>query len=87
MSGDLQVQARFWFAAVTAVVGTVRADDDVIDTTSFETSEKIGIDGFSPGGLAAIPLPEPTGWILQTTGVMILIALGRVRARNRRSNR
>ncbi len=39
-----------------------------IDATTFETFPPIGIDDYTPGGLAAIPRPEPNLWILQTVG-------------------
>jgi len=52
---------------------------DSIDATSFETFPTIGIDDYTPGGLAAIPIPEPHPLILQLAGGLAVAGLARCR--------
>ena len=52
---------------------------DSIDATTFETFPSIGIDDYTPGGLAAIPLPEPNLLILQMVGGLGVAGLARRR--------
>jgi len=52
---------------------------DSIDATTFEAFPTIGIDDYTPGGLAAIPVPEPQQWILQTAGGLWVAGLARLR--------
>ena len=52
---------------------------DSIDATSFETFPTIGIDDYTPGGLAAIPVPEPHPLILQLVGGLAVAGLARRR--------
>jgi len=48
---------------------------DSIDATTFESFPTIGIDDYTPGGLAAIPVPEPSPLILQTIGGLAVAGL------------
>jgi hypothetical protein len=48
---------------------------DSIDATTFETYPSIGIDDYTPGGLAAIPVPEPRPLILQMVGSLAVAGL------------
>ena len=48
---------------------------DSIDATTFEKFPGIGIDDYTPGGLAAIPLSEPHPWILQAVGGLAVAGL------------
>ena len=57
---------------------------DSIDATTFEAFPTIGIDDYTPGGLAAIPVPEPHPLLLQTVGGLAIGGLARFR-RLRRS--
>jgi hypothetical protein len=52
---------------------------DSIDATSFETFPTVGIDDYTPGGLAAIPVPEPHPWVLQLAGGLAVAGLARRR--------
>jgi len=52
---------------------------DSIDATSFESFPTIGIDDYTPGGLAAIPLPEPDPLLVQATGGLLVVGLARLR--------
>ena len=52
---------------------------DSIDATTFETFPTIGIDDYTPGGLAAIPVPEPHPLILQLVGGLAVAGLARRR--------
>jgi hypothetical protein len=52
---------------------------DSIDATSFEMFPTIGIDDYTPGGLAAIPVPEPHPLILQMVGGLAVAGLARRR--------
>jgi hypothetical protein len=52
---------------------------DTIDATTFETSSRIGLDGFTPGGLAALPAPEPTTSLMLAAGSLLLAGLARRR--------
>jgi hypothetical protein len=54
---------------------------DAIDATTFATTEKIGVDGYTPGGFAAMPVPEPSAGLMQLAGAITLAALARRRAR------
>jgi len=57
---------------------------DSIDATTFESFPTIGIDDYTPGGLAAIPLPEPHPWTLQMAGGLAVAGLARLRRLRRR---
>jgi MYXO-CTERM domain-containing protein len=57
---------------------------DSIDATTFESFPTIGIDDYTPGGLAAIPVPEPHPWLLQTAGGLAVAGLARLRRLRRR---
>jgi DNA-binding beta-propeller fold protein YncE len=50
-----------------------------IDATTFETFPSVGIDDYTPGGLAAIPVPEPNLIILQGVGGLVVVGLARRR--------
>jgi hypothetical protein len=52
---------------------------DSIDATTFETFPSIGTDDFTPGGLAAIPVPEPHPLFLQMVGGLAVAGLARRR--------
>jgi hypothetical protein len=52
---------------------------DSIDATTFEAFPVIGIDDYTPGGLAALPVPEPHRWILQMAGGLAVAGLARRR--------
>lgn len=52
---------------------------DTIDANSLASPATVGIDGYTPGGLAAIPLPEPAGGISLVAGLVMLRGLGRRR--------
>jgi hypothetical protein len=56
-----------------------------IDADTLATSPTIGIDGYTPGGLAALPAPEPaTGWMAPAgAGLVALLARRRARLRGR----
>ncbi|MBW2716183.1 MAG: hypothetical protein JRD03_08905, partial [Deltaproteobacteria bacterium] len=54
-----------------------------IDPNTFETFPPIGIDDYTPGGLAVIPLPEPDSWVLNAIGGLAVAGL----ARRRRSGK
>jgi DNA-binding beta-propeller fold protein YncE len=56
---------------------------DSIDATTFEVFPTIGTDDFTPGGLAAIPLPEPHWLIQQAVGILALAGFARRRRLNR----
>jgi DNA-binding beta-propeller fold protein YncE len=58
---------------------------DSIDATGFERFPTIGIDDYTPGGLAAIPVPEPHPLILQLVGGLAVAGLAR-RRRLRRAH-
>jgi DNA-binding beta-propeller fold protein YncE len=55
--------------------GGLRTLFDSIDATSFERFQTIGVDDYTPGGLAAIPVPEPQPWILQMVGGLVVAGL------------
>ncbi len=57
---------------------------DSIDATTFETYPSIGIDDYTPGGLAAIPLPEPHPLCPQAIGALGVALLARARGLTRR---
>ncbi len=50
-----------------------------IDATTFKVFQGIGIDDYTPGGLAAIPVPEPHPLILQMVGGLVVVGLARRR--------
>ncbi|MCH8084363.1 MAG: hypothetical protein IH885_09020 [Myxococcales bacterium] len=52
---------------------------DSIDATTLEVFSPIGIDDYTPGGLAAIPVPEPNRLILQAVGGLGVSGLARRR--------
>ena len=54
---------------------------DRIDATSLTAEPSIGIDVFTPGGLAAIPVPEPDPRLALGTGAALLAGLARRRRR------
>jgi DNA-binding beta-propeller fold protein YncE len=54
-----------------------------IDPNTFETFPPIGIDDYTPGGLAVIPLPEPDSLISNAIGGLLVAGL----ARRRRSGK
>jgi DNA-binding beta-propeller fold protein YncE len=56
---------------------------DSIDATTFATLPTIGIDDYTPGGLAAIPVPEPHPLILQMVGGLAVAGLARRRRLSR----
>ena len=52
-----------------------------IDAATFETTARIGVDGYTTGGLAAVPLPEPAAplaWLIGC-GAVAVLARGRSR--------
>ena len=57
---------------------------DTIDATTLQATTTVGIDGFSIGGLSAIPLPEPAANLVLPSGVALLALLARRRGRLRR---
>lgn len=54
---------------------------DTIDANSLFSPPTIGIDGYTPGGLAAMPLPEPGSGIALISGLATLGWLWRRRSR------
>ena len=46
-----------------------------IDPTTFETFPAIGIDDYTPGGLAVIPVPEPDSLISNAIGGLLVVGL------------
>jgi hypothetical protein len=60
---------------------------DSIDATTFEVFPTIGIDDYTPGGLAAIPAPEPHPLILQVVGGLAVAGLARRRRLREASRR
>jgi hypothetical protein len=52
---------------------------DSIDATSLAKFPTIGIDDYTPGGLAAIPVPEPHPLIFQLAGGLVVAGLARRR--------
>jgi len=52
---------------------------DSIDATTFEKYPTIGIDDYTPGGLAAIPMPEPHPLLAQAIGALGVALLARAR--------
>jgi hypothetical protein len=57
---------------------------DVIDPATGDSEETIGIDEFTPGGLAVRALPEPGGTFGLIAGAWLLTRLERRRASRRR---
>jgi len=57
---------------------------DSIDATTFEAFPTIGIDDYTPGGLAAIPVPEPDPRLFQALGGLVVAGLARSRRLRRR---
>jgi hypothetical protein len=57
---------------------------DSIDATTFESLPTIGIDDYTPGGLAAIPLPEPHPQLVQALGGLAVAGLARFRRLRKR---
>ena len=56
---------------------------DQLFANTFETFPPIGIDDYTPGGLAVIPLPEPDSLISNAIGGLLVAGL----ARRRRSEK
>jgi hypothetical protein len=54
---------------------------DAIDATTLAPRATVGIDGYSTGGLAALPMPEPATGFALPAGVALLAALARRRER------
>lgn len=80
VAGRTRLRSSLAYDAATDrlyLIGT-REDDrvyyDSIDAATFEQAEPIGIDGFTPGGLAA---PEPGGFATGITALAALIWLRR----------
>jgi hypothetical protein len=57
---------------------------DSIDATTLEALPTIGIDDYTPGGLAAIPVPEPNARLMLSVGALALAALARFRTLTRK---
>jgi hypothetical protein len=58
-----------------------RTELDAIEPASGDIEALIGVDGFTAGGLAVIPVPEPEGWLMLGSGLAMLTLLGRRRER------
>jgi hypothetical protein len=58
-----------------------RTEFDSIDPASGDVEPLIGVDGFTAGGLAVIPVPEPEGWLMLGSGLALLALLGSRRGR------
>ena len=58
-----------------------RVELDSIDPASGDVESLIGVDGFTAGGLAVIPVPEPEGWLMLGSGLALLALLGNRRGR------
>ena len=58
-----------------------RTELDSIDPASGDVEPLIGVDGFTAGGLAVIPVPEPEGWLMLGSGLALLALLGNRRGR------
>jgi hypothetical protein len=58
-----------------------RTELDAIDPASGDTEALIGVDGFTAGGLAVIPVPEPRRWLMLGSGLVTLMLLGHRRER------
>lgn len=56
-----------------------RTELDAIDPASGDIEALIGVDGFTAGGLAVIPVPEPRGRLMLASGLAMLTLLGRRR--------
>lgn len=56
---------------------------DRIDADTLVPRAPIGIDAYTPGGLAALPAPEPAVGAMATAGGLLVVALARRRARRR----
>jgi hypothetical protein len=59
---------------------------DTLDATALAldlpaAAPTTGIDGYTAGGLSAIPIPEPTSRMALTSGIAMLLWLGRRRSR------
>ena len=59
---------------------------DTLDATALAldlpaAAPTIGIDGYTAGGLSAMPIPEPTSRMALTSGIAMLLWLGRRRSR------
>ncbi len=72
VTGDLYVLGR----------QTTRLFYDTIDTTTFETLKRRRIEGFTVGGLAALPVPEPGLAALQVTALGLLLGFAQWRRRS-----
>lgn len=59
---------------------------DSIDATTLVPRAAIGIDGYTPGGLAALPAPEPAIGVMLPLGAALVLALAR-RRRSRLTSR
>jgi hypothetical protein len=58
-----------------------RTELDSIEPASGGVEPLIGVDGFTAGGLAVIPVPEPEGWLMLGSGLALLALLGSRRGR------
>ncbi len=63
----------------TATLGN-RTFYDVIDPASLGKSERRLLDSFTPAGLAAYPLPQPSAGWLRLSGVALVVLLARRRS-------
>jgi hypothetical protein len=61
-----------------------RVNLEAIDPASGEPIVMIGVDGFTAGGLALIPVPEPDRWLMLASGLTMLAVVGRRRDPERR---
>jgi hypothetical protein len=62
---------------VGATQGQTRYDR--IDTATLIAEPGVGIDTFTPGGLAAVPVPEPDPRLALAAGAVLLAGLARRR--------
>jgi len=58
-----------------------RVNLEAIDPATGEVMAMIGVDGFTAGGLAIIPAPEPERWVMLASGLTLLAVVGRRRER------
>jgi hypothetical protein len=56
-----------------------RSEFDVMDPATANTDALVLIEELTLGGMAVVPMPEPTGWIQLGSGLALLTLLGRRR--------